>query len=65
MRPAVVLGVLQGGVELLGRHRDAQRGEVGEDLVTRVWGRSLVVGLRAVFLRRGLHRSVSSGESKC
>ena len=36
VRPAGVLGLLQGGVELLGGHRDAQGGEVGEDLVTQV-----------------------------
>ena len=37
VRPAVLLGVGQGRVELVGGHRDAQGGEVGEDLVTQAW----------------------------
>ena len=37
MRTAVLFGVGQGGVELVGRHRHAQGREVGEDLVTQAW----------------------------
>jgi len=34
VRSAVLFGVSQGGVELVGGHGDTQGGEVGEDLVT-------------------------------
>jgi hypothetical protein len=37
VRPAILFGVGQGGVELVGGHGDAQGGEVGEDLVTQAW----------------------------
>ena len=37
VRPAGILALLQGGVELLGRHRNAQGREVGEDLLTQAW----------------------------
>ncbi len=59
VRQPGVLGLLQRGVELFGRHRDAQRGEVGADLLTRagVVGRRRLT--RAVLLRR-LHRSFPS-----
>ena len=39
VRPAGVLGLLQGQVELVGGHGDAQGREVGEDLVTQVRAR--------------------------
>ena len=63
VRPAGVLGLLQGVVELLGGHGDAQGGEVGEDLVTQVRGR-FGSGSSGGFSSDGVS-SASSGESKC
>src|SRR5437016_14352415 len=55
VRETGVLSLLEGGVELLGRHGDTQRGEVGEGLITPV-RRGRRVGL-AVFLRTA-HRRI-------
>ena len=64
VRPAGVLGLLQGRVELLGGHRDAQGREVGEDLVTQAWlSRSTSSGW-SCFSSDGVS-SASSGKSKC
>jgi hypothetical protein len=49
--PASLVGLGEGGVELVGRDRDAQRGKVGEDLVTPVRGRGRTLLLRLVALR--------------
>src|SRR5207249_2004246 len=58
VRSAVLFGVGQGSVELVGCHRHTQGGEVGEDLVTQVWaGRGRI--RRLVFLvRTGFHGRV-------
>ena len=56
VRPAGVLGLLQGRVELLGGHGDAQGGEVGEDLVTQARGRSVVGFVWRLFFGRRFHR---------
>src|ERR1700737_2737285 len=56
MRQAGVLSLLEGVIESIGGHGDAQRGEVGEDLVTPAWGGRLRwIGL-AAFRWRGIHR---------
>ena len=57
---------LAGGVELLGRHRDTQGGEVGEDLLTQAWGRlSGSSGSSSGFAADGVSSQASSGKSKC
>src|SRR5207237_6899941 len=57
VRPAGFLRFGEGGVELVCGHRNAQGGEVGEDLVTQAWGCFRRVRL-SVFLRTGLHRRI-------
>ena len=55
VRAAAVFGVAQGGVELVGGHRDAQGGEVGEDLLTQARGRGRCRRVRlVVFLADGV-----------
>jgi hypothetical protein len=51
MRPAGLLGFGQGGVELVGGDGEAQRSEVGEDLVTPVRRRGRTFLLRLVAVR--------------
>ena len=59
VREAGILSVLESGIELLGGHGDPQRAEVGEDLVTPVWGRGRLRRSRLRgLLRAGLHRRV-------
>ena len=56
VRATVLFGVGQRGVELLGRHRDAQRGEVGDNLFTQARDRRCFCrARRCFFLRTGFH----------
>ena len=57
VRSAVLFGVGQGGVELVGGDGHAQSREVGEDLITQAWaGRGRL--RRRIFLWTGLHGRV-------
>src|SRR5204862_6091450 len=61
VRQAAVLSLVQGVVQLLGRHRDAQGGEVGADLLTPA--RRCRAPRRLAFLGSGLHRRVPSARA--
>src|ERR1019366_7523048 len=58
VRTAVLFGVGQGGVELVGCRRHTQGGEVGEDLVTQAWVGRGRIRRRLFLLGTGLHGRV-------
>src|SRR5271156_2077762 len=58
VRSAILFGVGQGGVELVGRHRHAQSREVGEDLITQAWAGRGRIRRRIFLLGTGFHGKV-------